>query len=121
MQTRLRAMRWLATVLVVGTTLTAAPGPASADTPNCVTRAEWRKVYIVPDGTGSGPGDGGTKRRVHGIFDITGTRVVYDQPDPTFRYQVRRYKKCARPSRYRVTYHQYKVNGAWTAWWSYWG
>ena len=115
-------MRWLLTGVVASSTvLVAAAGPASADTPNCVTRHEWRQVYIVADGTGSGPGSGGTMRRVHRIFDTTGSRVTYDQPDPTFRYQVRRYKRCARPGHYRVTYHQYKVDGQWTPWWSYWG
>ena len=43
---------------------------ARRDTPHCVTKREWRRVYIVPDGTGRGPGKGGTKARVHRIFDV---------------------------------------------------
>ncbi|HXH80278.1 hypothetical protein [Nocardioides sp.] len=117
-----RTMRRILTGAVAGSTLLVVGGvPASADTPGCVTRHEWRQVYIVADGTGTGPGSGGTKSRFHGIFDTAGSRKIYEEPAPDFRYQVRRYEKCARPGYYRVTYHQYLADGDWSAWSSYWG
>lgn len=117
-----RAMRWLlATAVASSSMLLAGAVPASAHTPGCVTRHEWRQVYIVADGTGSGPGSGGTMRRVHRIFGTSGSRVVYDEAAPDFRYQVRRYERCARPGHYRVTFHQYNADGDWSAWSSYWG
>ena len=118
-----RTMRGLLTSAVATSSmLLAGAVPASADTPGCVTRHEWRQVYIVPDGTGSGPGTGGKMGRVHRIFDTAGSRTVYDAPTPDFHYQVRRYEKCARPGYYRVTYHQYFLEGRdWSAWFSYWG
>lgn len=51
----------IATILVGG-----AAGPASADTPGCVTRAEFRKAS-----------KGMKMTRVHDIFDTRGRRVDY--------------------------------------------
>lgn len=97
-------------------------GPqASADTPGCVTRAEWRTIYMSPDGYDNGPGTGGTRARVHRVFDTSGTRTWFYGDDPTFQAQVRKYRKCSSGGRYSVTYHRYKSSGQWSAWYSYWG
>jgi hypothetical protein len=115
-------MRWLLATAVAGSTVPlAGAAPANADTPGCVTPQEWRHVYIIPDDTGSGPGSGATMRRVHRVFDTVGSRVLYDKLYGDFRYQVRRYEKCARPGFYRVTYHRYLIHGDGSAWDSYWG
>lgn len=129
---RTRSVTRIVAVAVVSATGALAPSvPAQADdtatasvsagTPGCVSRDEWRQVHIVADGTGSGPGSGGTLRRVHRVFGTAGERVALDQPDPGFRYQVRRYQRCERAGWYRVTYHQYEADGVRTAWRSYWG
>lgn len=96
--------------------------PASADTPGCVTRKEWRTIYVSPDGYDNGPGTGGRLARVHRVFDTHGTRTWFYGDDPTFEAQVRKYRKCNDPNRrYSVTFHRYKQNGHWSSWWSYWG
>lgn len=90
---------------------------ARRDTPHCVTKREWRRVYIVPDGTGRGPGKGGTKARVHRIFDVRGKRTWCFNDGHGTRHQTRSYNRCARKSRYKVTYIKYRSR----PWWSYGG
>jgi hypothetical protein len=69
----------IATILVGG-----AAGPASADTPGCVTRAEFRKAS-----------KGMKMTRVHDIFDTRGRRVDYLPGDNGFpAEQVRVYRPC---------------------------
>lgn len=106
----------LAAGLLLGPT-SAADAAREGDTRPCVTRAEWRAVYIVPDGTNNGPGTGGTHRRVYRIFDSWGKRVAYERSGD-FAYQIRRYKRCGSPGYYRVTFHKYD---GYPGWHSYWG
>ena len=58
------------------------PSVVHADTPGCVTRAEYRAVSR-----------GMTMSRVHGIFDTTGTRDAYSTSGG-YAAQVRSYRAC---------------------------
>lgn len=84
---------------------------------NCVTHDEWRQVWIRKDGTGSGPGTGGTRRRIHGVFGITGRVVDRFHTGPRQRWQIRRYDRCASPKTYTVEYTSLRKG----PWHSYWG
>ena len=55
---------------------------ALADTPDCVTRAEYRAVHIED-----------SIRRVHRIFDIRGRRLWIDG-EGDYKTQKRRYRTC---------------------------
>ncbi|MFL6288926.1 MAG: hypothetical protein ACJ73L_11065 [Actinomycetes bacterium] len=70
-----------ATLMLAGTALLTAPEVAVADTPGCVTHAEFTKVK-----------DGMTMRRVHRIFDTNGVKAVA----PVGKKQ-RWYDKCSSP------------------------
>jgi hypothetical protein len=70
-----------ATLVLACATLLAIPEAAVADTPGCVTRAEFRKVN-----------DGMSMRRVHRIFDTNGVKAEA----PIGRKQ-RWYDKCSSP------------------------
>lgn len=106
----------LALGLLIGPVATA-NAAAEGDTRPCVTRGEWRTVYMSPDGQDNGPGTGGTHARVHRVFDSWGKRVRFrDFGD--FAYQIRRYTRCGSARHYRVTYHKYD---GYPRWHSYWG
>ncbi len=70
-----------ATVVLACSALLAVPLTAAADTPGCVTRAEFRKVQ-----------DGMAMRRVHRIFDTNGEKAV-----APWGKEQRWYDKCASP------------------------
>ena len=57
--------------------------PAQADTPGCVTRAEYRAVT-----------KGMTKARVHKIFDTDGRRQAISTSGG-YAFEIRSYKTCA--------------------------
>ena len=71
-----------ASVLGLAGSLLAIP-TASADTPGCVTRAEYRKVQ-----------KGDTKARVHRIFDTTGHRETIAHSG-RYRTEIRSYDTCS--------------------------
>jgi len=77
----------LALVFVIGSIL-AAPSPATADTPACVVRTEFRQVH-----------KGMTKTRVQRIFDTGGTL------NSAARHEVRTYPACSRPRLSYVSVH----------------
>lgn len=84
---------------------------------SCVTTDEWRQVYINPDGSGSGPGDGGTLHRVHRVFGTKGWVVDRFNTGDDQRWQIRKYQRCNSAMTRKVSYT--KVGAS--AWWSYWG
>jgi hypothetical protein len=74
--TRTSLLAVASTALVAGSITTAAP--ASADTPGCVSGAEYKRVEV-----------GMTMKRAHAIFDTDGSRLGLDGND-----QVRLYPTC---------------------------
>lgn len=84
---------------------------------NCVTHDEWRKVWIRADGSGSGPGTGGTRRRIHGVFGIKGRVVNRLNTGAKQRWQIRKYDRCGSARTRTVEYFSY-AKGPWH---SYWG
>ncbi|HYO33026.1 MAG TPA: hypothetical protein VES21_09270 [Nocardioidaceae bacterium] len=95
--------RRIAAVLTVPGLAIAGPvamaAPAQADTPNCVTRTEYRSVQ-----------HGWSKRKVASVFDVAGRRVTVNDP-----YQAKVYNDCWRPKRPwgKVSvFYKYR-NGAW--------
>jgi len=78
----------VAFVLAIGLTLVGAPD-AGADTPGCVTRAEFNSVR-----------QGATRQRVTSVFDIPG-RVVAQSGAGGYAFEIREYRPCAgRPYSY---------------------
>jgi len=74
-----------AAVAAVSIALLAPAVPAvAADSPNCVSRSEYRKVHR---------GDG--KNKVHRIFDIDGRRQAISQGGG-YAFEVRSYKSCTK-------------------------
>lgn len=75
--------------------------PASADTPNYVSKAEFRRVH-----------KGMTMRRVHRIFDVRGKQTYYDSASPWWpAEQWREYSGRSRWSYIEVDYK--KRRGVW--------
>lgn len=83
---------------------------------NCVSSNEWRMVYISPDGADNGPGEGGTMRQIHAIFDTKGW-VVNQFGSTSDKWQIRQYQRCNSSKTRTVEYHKVRDS----AWWSYWG
>src|SRR5262245_22748820 len=71
--------------LTVGGLLVASGAPASADTEDCVTKAEFAKVHQYMK-----------KARVTEIFDVPGHRTSYSS-SVLAEYQYREYRSCANP------------------------
>lgn len=86
-------MRLLIPLLLAVTGVLAAPTSAQADTPGCVTRAEFRQVH-----------DGMPVARVHRILDTEGHQssviIVGGQ-----RHVARNYRACHRPRQSFVQVH----------------
>jgi hypothetical protein len=87
-----------ALVLAVATLGVAAPA-AQADSPRCVTKAEFRSVHV-----------GMTKARVHRIFDTSGRRVTFARVR-RYTSEVRRYRPCSRRTAISVSYANRRLDG----------
>ena len=66
-----------------------APLPATADTPGCVVRSEFRRVH-----------NGMTEARVRGLFDTSGRLSSV-----AAGHEVRTYRACRRPRQSFVSVH----------------
>ena len=94
-----RCMRTIALLISAFTLTATTPGLAQADTPGCVSRAEFRKVQALPHGEWR-------MRRVHRLFDTSGDRLHY-----TSSKRVRAYRVCTNPryGRVEIEYGFYHV------------
>jgi hypothetical protein len=72
----------------------------AADTPGCVTRAEYRSVHA-----------GDRMSRVHRIFDIRGRRMSI-ATSGGFASQIRSYKTCSQFSSVAIAYDK-EPGGVW--------
>jgi hypothetical protein len=77
---------------------------AYADTPGCVTRAEYRHVH-----------KGMAKARVHRIFDVDGKRQAIAHSGGSTS-EIRSYRTCIRFSSVAVSYGNGHVNGKSAVW-----
>lgn len=77
---------------------------AHADTPRCVTRAEYERVH-----------NGMSKRRVHRIFDIRGRRVAISSSGG-ITSEIRRYRTCRSNSAVSVAYGNGRVTAKSAIW-----
>lgn len=77
---------------------------AHADTPRCVTKAEYERID-----------NGQTKRRVHRIFDVRGRRSVISRGGGVV-VEARRYRTCRRDSAVSVAYRNGRVSGKSAVW-----
>lgn len=94
----------LATAMASTILVALSPAPAHADTPLCVTRAEFRQVT-----------KGMTKLRVHRIFDRRGKQVsIFTGSGVT--YETRQYRPCLRFSAIQINYENRKVSGKFAYW-----
>ena len=82
-------MRLMLILLFAIGSVFAAPAPATADTPGCVARSEFRQVH-----------SGMAKLRVQRIFDTDGTSV-----SKAGGHDVRVYRACVRPRLAFVSVH----------------
>ena len=89
----------IASVLALSA-LTLVPASAHADTPGCVTRAEYRQVT-----------KGMTKTRVDGIFDLKGHREVVSYSGG-YGSEIRSYKTCSLYSVVSMAFEK-RPGGAW--------
>jgi Ni/Co efflux regulator RcnB len=92
-----------AVALVVASIGIGAP-TAYADTPRCVTKAEYRRVH-----------DGMRRARVHRIFDTRGHRDAIAGSGPTLT-EVRGYRTCRRGSAVSVSYRNRRVTAKFAVW-----
>ena len=98
------AVRAVAACVMLVATLMLGVGAASADTPGCVTRAEYRQVH-----------DGMTRGRVHDIFDTKGTSL-FENPGVVHN-SAREYRMCAAwraatgDSKVQIQYNNYAAHG----------
>ena len=92
---------------VAAAVLSPLPGPAapvSADTPGCVSAAEYRRVH-----------DHMTRGKVHRIFDTSG-RNLFENPGVVHN-SAREYRMCAAfraatgDSKVQIQYNNYAANG----------
>jgi hypothetical protein len=96
-------------VALLGAAVAATPmvivvGPAAADTPGCVTRAEYRAVK-----------HGMTKTKVHGIFDTRGNRQAIASSG-RYTVEIRSYKTCSRFSAVAVSYQNGRLSTKSAVW-----
>ncbi len=100
----MNAMKTLAALgLAVACLGTTAP-VAYADTPRCVTRAEYERVDA-----------GMSKRRVHRIFDTRGRRTAISSSGGATA-EVRSYRPCRRHSAVSVAYRSGRVGAKSAVW-----
>ena len=78
MNPRLKAMTATLLCACVSVALLCVPTAATADTPGCITRAEFGKVEL-----------GMAKTRVHRIFDTSGVQI-----SQSGNFEHRAYEKC---------------------------
>jgi len=88
-------MKHLLTALAIAVpvAIVGIPTSANADTPGCVTRAEYRAVS-----------KGMTISKVASIFDTSGTRQAISTTSGGYASQVRSYKTCAAYSAVSIAY-----------------
>jgi hypothetical protein len=77
--------------------------PVGADTPGCVSRAEFREVKPLPRGEW-------TVREVRRLFDTRGVRVPAQYPSERIRF----YNACGKEVRVKIKFGFYHV---WLAEW----
>lgn len=87
------------TAVILGGTTLIAPA-AQADTPGCVTRAEYRSVQ-----------KGMPKAKVHGIFDIDGRRISI-ATSGGYASEVRTYRTCSPYSTVAISWSK-RPGGVW--------
>lgn len=87
------------TTVILGGSAFIAPA-AQADTPGCVTRAEYRSVS-----------KGMTKPKVHGIFDTDGRRMSIASSGG-YSSEVRTYKTCSPYSSVAISWNK-NPGGVW--------
>lgn len=92
-----------AVALAVVSTGIAAPA-AHADTPRCVSKAEYRAVHKSM-----------SQRRVHQIFDTAGHRAAYASSGG-FTSEIRSYPTCRRNSAVSVSFGNARVDGKSAVW-----
>ena len=94
-----------ATLALVGVPLVGV-GPASADTPGCVSKAEYKKAT-----------HGMQKAKVHRIFDTSGRQSSTYNISGT-HYETRDYKPCTNPKYgfVGIDYKNGKVDGKYAYW-----
>ncbi|QBR91400.1 hypothetical protein [Nocardioides euryhalodurans] len=92
--------RRLVTVLIAltGFAVVAPMAPATADTPSCVSRSEFRKVR-----------QNMSKAKVHRIFDVDGRREAISHSG-AYHAQVRSYKGCGQGSYVSVAFDKAGAN-----------
>jgi hypothetical protein len=108
--------KWLE--VLVATAVALAPGiivaaPAVADTPGCVTKAEFGAVA-----------KGWSMKRVHNKFDTRGKQTWYMSGSKYFpAEQSREYRACVHPTWSSVNVDYAKKSGVWrvTSKYAYWG
>ncbi len=83
-------------------TLTA--GAAAADTPGCVTRAEYRNVH-----------KGMTKARVARIFDTAGKRDAFARSGQ-YTSEIRSYNTCSKYSAVAISYGNGRLDAKSAVW-----
>lgn len=96
----------LALAAAAGMIATLAPATAAqaADTPGCVTRAEYGAVK-----------KGFTKARVANIFDVAGKRQAF-ATSGGFTSEIRSYKTCQRFSAVSIAYDNGKLSAKSAVW-----
>ena len=97
--TRIATIAAISSTVVVG-----APLAAQADTPGCVTRAEYSHVH-----------KGTTKARVSRIFDTSGHRQVIARSG-RFTSEIRSYRTCSRYSVVSISFGNGKLDAKSAVW-----
>jgi hypothetical protein len=92
-------VKLLAALAVVTVASLALVPTASADTPGCVTKTEFRKVH-----------QGDSIRRVHRIFDTKGKQSAYSSGGG-YAFQIRDHKGCPTYSFVSISYE--RKGGIW--------
>jgi hypothetical protein len=92
-----------AAVLAGGLTMTT-PDLASADTPRCVSKAEFRQVK-----------KGMSKSRVAGIFDTAGKRDAISSGGG-YTFEIRSYKSCTRFGAVAIGFSNGKLDNKTAIW-----
>ncbi|MBY9073639.1 hypothetical protein K1X13_02275 [Nocardioides sp. WL0053] len=87
----------LATAALAAAPVLVVAAPASADTPGCVTKTEFKKVR-----------EGWSIKRVHNTFDTAGKQSMFMSG-----YQSREYKACVKPSWSIIMVDYEKKAGVW--------
>lgn len=89
---------------VAAAPLVVAVSPAAADTPGCVTRAEYKAAH-----------KGMGKKKVHSIFDTKGKQLSWASMGG-YTSEMRSYKTCSRYSAVTVLYSNGKLDTKSAVW-----